>query len=279
MPTLRVAFLGDVVGSPGRKAVHENLPTLKTQWQPDLIVINAENARNGSGLTPEMYAKLRAYGVDGVTLGDHWHREPQITPVLERANEPIIRPANLPAKAPGKHLLRLTSPTGSNVFILTVLGRLFITQPVGDPFETVDRALQSLPDPNAIVIVEAHMEATSEKTALAFHLDGRVAAVVGTHTHVPTADARILPRGTALVTDLGMCGPYESVIGRDAHAVVSHLTTGMHNPFPVATGDTRISGAILDIDETTRHARGVRLVQYPEQRSGEMESRVSGDSG
>ena len=273
MGTLRLAFLGDVVGSSGRKAVHDNLPTLREEWSPDLVVINAENARNGSGLTPEMYGKLRAYGINGVTLGDHWHREPQITPVLEKADEPIIRPANLPQRAPGRHLLRLEAPSGKSVFVVTVLGRLFLTQPVGDPFETVDHILASLPDPDGIVIVEAHMEATSEKAALAFHLDGRVAAVVGTHTHVPTADARILPRGTALVSDLGMSGPYESVIGRDAAAVVGHLTTGMHNPFPVASGDTRIAGAVIDIDEAMRVARGIRVVQYPPQRHGVMEHR------
>ena len=279
MPITRIAFLGDVVGSPGRRAVHDNLPALREAWAPDLIIINGENARNGSGLSPEMYRKLRSYGVDGVTLGDHWHRDSQITPMLEQPSEPIIRPSNLPKRAPGKSLLRLNPATGPSVCVVTVLGRLFITQPVSDPFEAVDQVIASLPDPDAIIIVEAHMEATSEKAALAFHLDGRVAAVVGTHTHVPTADARILPRGTALVSDLGMCGPFDSVIGREAAAVVGHLTTGMHNQFPVATGDPRICGAVIDIDQTTRLARGIRITQFPEQRHGVLEERKHGEAG
>lgn len=265
MADLTIAFLGDIFGAPGRRVVQQQLPLLREKFQPDVVIANAENARAGSGLSPELYHKLRALGIDGITLGDHVFRDQSIVSVLQKPDEPIARPANLPAKAAGRSVVRIPSrtPDGKSIFVITVLGRIFFPLPADDPFATVDRLLAELPESNPIVIVEAHMEATSEKNALARYLDGRVAAVVGSHTHVQTADARILPRGTAFITDLGMCGPYNSVIGRDAGAVIHHMTTAMHNPFPVGEGGEILCGAVIRIDPATGRARSIEAVQLP----------------
>jgi 2',3'-cyclic-nucleotide 2'-phosphodiesterase len=269
MPTITIAFLGDIYGSPGRKVVKQQLPTLQRDYSPDVVIANAENARSGSGLSPDLYRKIRASGVDAVTLGDHVYRETRIRTVLEDPDEPILRPANLSAKAIGRRFIRL-SPAGNrsrDLYIITVLGRIFMQLPTNDPFATVDEMIGSLPERNPLVIVEAHMEATSEKNALARYLDGRVAAVIGTHTHVPTADARVLPGGTGFQTDIGMCGPYESVIGASIGPVLRHMTTGMHSPYSVADGDERLCGAILRIDENSGRTLSIERVEYAADRS------------
>jgi metallophosphoesterase (TIGR00282 family) len=275
---IRIAMLGDIVGTPGRNAVVQQIPVLRQRWHPDLLIVNAENAASGSGLTPEQYQKLRSAGVDGVTLGDHVYKRLQIVPTLER--EPnIIRPANLPASAKGRRWMVLNTrnrnpdrdgqgteardvqPGGVNVYVLTVLGRFHANLPVDEPFAVIEQVLSQLPEKNPIVVVEVHADFTSEKQAIAWHLDGRVAMVFGTHTHVPTADARILPHGTGYITDLGMCGPYESVIGRRADRVLAHLTTGMPSPFDVATGDPRVCGVLVEIDERTRAATFIERIE------------------
>lgn len=260
---LRVAFLGDIFASPGRRVLQQQLPVLRAEHAPDVVVVNAENAARGLGLSPELYHKIRGYGVDGVTLGDHVFRDSRIAELLQRPDEPVARPANLPAGAAGKTSLRLATPLPErSLFVITVLGRVFMNHPADDPFAAVDRFLAGLPEPNPIVIVEAHMEATSEKSALAHHLDGRVAAVVGTHTHVPTADARVLPGGTAFITDLGMCGPYDSCIGRDKAAVVRHMTTAMYVPYGIGSGDERVCGAVIDIDPARGRAKAIQGISY-----------------
>jgi metallophosphoesterase (TIGR00282 family) len=267
MAPLTIAFLGDIVGAPGRMAVQQQLPRLRQEHGVDLVIANAENARSGSGLSPELYRKLRSYGIDAITLGDHVYRDAKIAAILEQAGEPIARPANLASKAVGQQVIRVAVPasasgaTGS-VFVLTVLGRLFMSLPADDPFACADRLLASLPEANAIVIVEAHMEATSEKIALAHYLDGRVTAVIGTHTHVPTADARILRNGTAFITDVGMCGPYHSIIGRDPAAVLRFMTTGFPTRFEVGSGGETMSGAVIRIDRDTGRAKSINLIQY-----------------
>lgn len=269
MAMLTIAFLGDIVGAPGRMAVQQQLPRLRAEHGVDLVIANAENARAGSGLSPELYKKLRGYGIDAITLGDHVYRDAKIAAILEQPSEPIARPANLASKAVGQPLIRVATSAdlGGSLFVVTVLGRLFMSLPADDPFACVDRMLASLPQQNAIVIVEAHMEATSEKIALGQYLDGRVAAVIGSHTHVPTADARILRGGTAFITDVGMCGPYESIIGRDPAAVLRFMTTGFPARFEVGTGGEMLSGAVIKIDPKTRLARSINLVQYPADRS------------
>ena len=264
MSTLTVAFLGDIFAAPGRRVVEQQLPSLRADHHPDIVIANAENAARGLGLSPDLYHKIRGLGVDAVTLGDHVFREARITQVLQDPEEPIARPANLPAGASGREFIRLPPPEGhtKSLFVITVLGRIFLNLPADDPFATVDRVLRTLPEPDPIVLVEAHMEATSEKAALAHYLDGRVAAVVGTHTHVPTADARILPGGTAFITDVGMCGPYDSVIGRQKDAVVRHMTTGMYAPFGIGSGEEAMCGVVLEIDESSARARAIERVEY-----------------
>jgi len=264
MPEFTIAFLGDIVGRPGRRVVTQQLPRLVEEHRPDLIVANAENARSGSGLTPSIYAQLRAQGIHAITLGDHVFRDQSIVPTLQAPDEPVARPANLSPRAPGKRFIRLPPGPGRErtVLIVTVLGRIFMPLPANDPFVTVDEVLKEVADPGAIVLVEAHTEATSEKIALAEYLRGRVAAVLGTHTHVPTADARVLPGGTAFITDVGMCGPYESIIGRDRDAVLKHMTTGLHAPFAVASGGAMLCGAVVRVSDDTARALSIERVEY-----------------
>lgn len=200
-----------------------------------------------------------------MTLGDHVFRDQTICSILQAPDEPLARAANLSTKALGRSYLRLTAGNRS-IFVIPVLGRVFMNMPADDPFAAVDRILETLPESKPIVIVEAHMEATSEKSALAHYLDGRVAAVLGTHTHVPTADARILSRGTAFITDVGMCGPYDSIIGADVEAVVKHMTTGMHVPFGVGSGDEALCGVILDIDAQSGSTLSIKPIRYEAQK-------------
>jgi hypothetical protein len=264
MGTLSIAFLGDIFASPGRRVVEQQLPRMREDHNPDLVIANAENAARGLGLSPDLYRKLRGFGIDAITLGDHVFREAKIAEVLEQPDEPISRPANLPAGAVGREFVRLAPSAGhhKSVFVITVLGRIFMNLPSDDPFATVDRLLHALPERDPIVIVEAHMEATSEKAALAHHLDGRVAAVLGTHTHVPTADARLLPAGTAFISDVGMCGPYNSVIGREKQSVLRHMTTAMYAPFGIGAGDERMCGALIRIDERSGRALRIDRLEY-----------------
>lgn len=265
MTNLTIAFLGDIFGSPGRMVVAQQLPRLKADHGVDVVIANAENARSGSGLTPELYQKIRGFGVDAVTLGDHVYRDSKIIPLLEQPDQPIARPANLSEKAVGRPYVRIgpLAGCGKSVFVITVLGRVFFPIPADDPFAAVDRILERLPERKPIVIVEAHMEATSEKAALANYLHGRVAAVLGTHTHVPTADARLLPGGTAFMTDIGMCGPHDSIIGRAPEEVLRYMTTGMHSPFQVGRGGEALCAAVVKIDAESGLARSIQAVRYP----------------
>ena len=264
MSEITVAFLGDIFGTPGRHVVEQQLPVLRADHQPELVIANAENAKSGLGLSPALYKKLRNYGIDAMTLGDHVYRDQSITSILEDPNEPLSRPANLSDKACGKAYIRLlpTEKRTKSVFIITVLGRIFLSLPADDPFVTVDRILEKLPEKDPIIIVEAHMEATSEKAALAHYLDGRVALVVGTHTHVPTADARILSNGTGFITDLGMCGPYRSIIGRDIQSVIRRMTTGMFVPYGMGKGEEAMCGVLVRIDESSGKTTHIESIRY-----------------
>ena len=257
-----MAFLGDVNGVPGRNVILQRLSDLRNDHEPDVLVANAENIRSGSGITPDLYAWIRKQGIDAVTLGDHVYRDQRILPQLEDPAEPIARPANLSSGASGKRLIRVPLPDGGALWVFTVLGRIFVNLPANDPFACADELLDSIPEQNPLVLVEVHMEATSEKAALAHHLDGRVAAVLGTHTHVPTADARVLPGGTAFITDVGMCGPYDSVIGRKKEAVLQHMRTGMHAPFDMADGAESMCGCVVTIRRETGLAVSIERVQY-----------------
>jgi len=264
--TVRIAFLGDINGAPGRMALAQQMPVLRERFRPDRIVANAENARNGSGLTPELYEQFRALGVDAMTLGDHAFREAKIIPFLDDPSKALSRPANLSSRTPGKRLVRIPADDrcARDVFVFTVLGRIHIgSVQANDPFECADELLAAMPERNPIVLVEAHMEVTSEKAALAHHLDGRVAAVLGTHTHVPTADERILRGGTAFQTDVGMTGPHDSVIGRNTQAVLKHFTTGVHVPFDMGSGGEAVQGALVEIDLGRGRAVSIERINLP----------------
>lgn len=249
--TVRVAFLGDINGAPGRMALQQQLPILRERFRPDRIIANAENARNGSGLTPELYDQFRRMGIDACTLGDHAFRDTKIIPLLDDPTKAVSRPANLSTRTPGKRLIRIPADERCprDVFVFTLLGRVHMSSiQANDPFECADLLIAAMPERNPIIFVEAHCEVTSEKAALGRHLDGRVAAVLGTHTHVPTADERIFRGGTAFQTDLGMTGPHDSVIGRRTEAVLKHFTTGVHVAFDMGSGGEAVQGALVEVD-------------------------------
>lgn len=270
MPEVAIAFLGDVVGAPGRRAVATAVPVLRRDRRCAVVIANGENCRHGSGITPENYRELRRAGVDAVTLGDHCYKERQALPLLADAGEPICRPANLAAAAPGKRSVRIDLPGGGSVHVITVLGRLFMSMPANNPFEAIDREMEGIAarrEPGVLVIVEVHAEATSEKQAMAWYclerwtggdaVRPRVAAVVGTHTHVQTADARLLDQRLATVTDAGMCGPHRSVIGRSIAATIEAMTTQAPTPLDVASDDVRAQGCVIRVDPSEGRATGI----------------------
>ncbi len=261
---MRILALGDIVGRPGRAAVHELLPGVVKQHSIDLVIANGENIAGGSGITANLFRKLRSYGVGCVTLGDHAFRKADILPVLD-SSERIIRPANISRKAAGRTHVIVPVDVGGRevpVAVFVVLGRLFIANmPADNPFTMADRILAELPPNVKVVVAELHCEATSEKQALGWHLAGRVSLAFGTHTHIPTADAKLIAGTaggeTAYITDVGMCGPYDSVLGRRKDAVVGWMADNIPSPFEVATGDVRLCGVIADIDEATGRATAV----------------------
>lgn len=257
---LRILTLGDIVGRPGRSVVCEHLPALVASRKIDLVIANGENIAGGSGITPNLFNKLRSYGVDVVTLGDHVFKRLEIVQTMT-GSERILRPANLAQMAAGRTHTIVQTNSGVAVAILTVLGRIYMNMPADDPFAAVDRIVRSLPAGVRTIVVEIHAEATSEKVAMGHFLDGRASLVFGTHTHIPTADAKVLPHGTAYITDLGMCGPYDSVLGRRKDRVVKYMTTGMPHPFDVATSDVRLCGAITEIDPATGRAQSIERIE------------------
>jgi metallophosphoesterase (TIGR00282 family) len=247
---LRILMVGDVVGKPGRKAVSVLLPELRKKHATDLIVANGENAAGGIGLTPETAQELFKSGVDIITSGNHiWHHR-EIVNYLE--NEPrILRPLNMPPGVPGHGFL-----TTDKVMVISLLGRVFVGH-YDCPFRAMDKLLEEVnPRPN-VILVDFHAEATAEKAALAWYLDGRVSAVLGTHTHVGTIDTRILPRGTAFVSDVGMVGAANSVIGDDVESVVSRFLTMMPHRLSVGKGDTIFNSVLVDIDQDNGRASSI----------------------
>lgn len=258
---LRVLCVGDIVGGPGRRILHEALTTLADERQIDCVIANAENAAGGSGITPAIFEKIISSGVNVVTLGDHIYRRREIIPVLE-TTEQIVRPANLPTGAPGKEYVVFETASNHRVAVVSILGRLFMKSPCNCPFAAVDRVLGVLPKDVKTIVVDMHAEATSEKVAMGWHLDGRVSVLFGTHTHVPTADEQILPKGTAYVTDLGMSGPYDSVLGRNKERVVKAMISGVPSPFDVATDDVRLSGILVSIETSTGLAKRIERIQF-----------------
>lgn len=255
----RYLLVGDVVGKPGRRAVRELLPQLRGDLQLDLVVVNGENAAGGSGLTESSVEELRRAGADVITSGDHIWKRREVFPVLDR-DECLLRPANYPARCLGRGHTVIETMTGVRVGVLNLIGRVFM-KPVDCPFVAADRALEALQGRTDIMIVDMHAEATSEKAAMGWYLDGRVTSVHGTHTHIQTADERLLHQGTAYISDLGMTGPYDSVIGRDANAVVRNFVSSMPSHFEVARGNVILCGAVVEADANTGRALSIRRIQ------------------
>lgn len=259
-PVIRILFIGDVVGRPGRDKIATWLGRLREKHQLDFVIANGENAAAGAGITGAIARTLLELGVDAITLGDHvWDQRGWEHEITEFPT--VCRPANLPAACPGRDHVILTKK-GFRLAVFTVLGRTFLTMKAECPFRTADALLartvgQDLAD---AALVEIHAEATSEKIALSWHLDGRVAAVLGTHTHVPTADAEVRPGGTAFISDVGMTGPYRSVLGREIEPVVGRFLDGMPRRFGVAEDDVRLSGVLVDYNEQARRATRCELL-------------------
>jgi metallophosphoesterase (TIGR00282 family) len=239
-----------VFGTPGRKAVEERLPGLRDEHDVGFCVVNAENTADGAGLTPRLADRLLATNADVLTLGNHVWRRREIGPYLETA-ERVVRPANLASGSPGRGLTVATAEDGTPVAVLNLQGLLFMTTPTS-PFEVVDELVEEARAAAKVVLVDFHAEATSEKVAMARVLDGRVTAVFGTHTHVQTSDARVQPGGTAAITDAGMTGPHDSVIGVKADLAIARMRTGMSVRFEPADGGVRIEGALVECDPEGR---------------------------
>jgi 2',3'-cyclic-nucleotide 2'-phosphodiesterase len=253
---MRLLLIGDVVGKPGRQIIVRALSGLIRRENLDLVVANAENAAGGSGITPEIYRELIAAGIDCVTLGDHIYRRREIEPVLLRCAN-IVKPANFPPEAAGRDFAVVNSRSGVPVAVISLLGRVFM-RPVDCPWKAVDRVLAALPAEVKVVLVDIHAEATSDKQLMGRYLDGRVSAVLGTHTHVATADEQVFPGGTAFQCDVGMTGPHESVLGRRVECVMDATLTFLPTHFEVATGDVRLHGTIVDVDPATGRAHAIR---------------------
>ncbi len=255
---LNVLCIGDIVGRPGRKIIAEKLKALIAEREIDCVIANAENAAGGSGLTASIYNKLMRYGVNIITLGDHVYRKREIIKTLE-ANDNIVRPANLSVNAAGKSIALYQTAKGPTIAAVTLIGRIFM-KPADCPYAAMDTLLPSLKNKADIIFVDFHAEATSEKIAGGYYLDGKVSCVFGTHTHVETADEKILPKGTAYITDIGMTGPHDSILGRKVENVLKSFRTQMPYPFEVATDDVRLNGIIVTVDSNTKQADRIERI-------------------
>jgi metallophosphoesterase (TIGR00282 family) len=259
---MKLLFVGDIIGKPGRRVLQSQLPRLVDHHRADYVVVNVENSAGGFGVTPDVLAEIADLPIDCFTTGNHVWDKKEGLELLER-NPRLLRPANYPDGNPGKGLYVGETAAGIRVATINLEGRVFMSN-LDCPFRMADRLLAGLPPDVKVVFVDFHAEATSEKQAIGFYLDGRVSAVIGTHTHVPTADERVLPKGTAFLTDAGMTGPYESIIGMRADKVLKRFLLQTHSSFEVAKRDVRLAGAIVDIDEETGKARGIERLLVPD---------------
>jgi 2',3'-cyclic-nucleotide 2'-phosphodiesterase len=253
---MRLLFVGDIVGKPGRRIVAEKLNTVVYQHHIDLVIINCENAAAGFGVTPAIADELFDLGAHVLTSGNHIWDKKVILDYLA-ASPRLLRPANYPAPAPGSGLYIGDSAGGTRFAVINLQGRTYLPS-IDCPFRAADRLLQSIPADVKVRVVDFHAEVTSEKVAFGWYLDGRVSAVIGTHTHIPTADERVLPGGTAYLTDVGMTGPYDSVIGMDKQASLDRFLSGVPVRFEPAMGDARLSSVVIDVDEATGRARSIK---------------------
>ncbi|MBI5707118.1 MAG: TIGR00282 family metallophosphoesterase [Armatimonadetes bacterium] len=257
MSTYRILFLGDIVGKPGRKAVKDGLPSLKNELNPLFTIVNAENSAAGVGFTSDIADDLFRMGIDAITLGNHAFHKRDSYGYLD-SGRAIVRPANASPRAPGRGLC-FVERENVKLAVANICGRVFMDG-YDDPFRTADEMLEQIGTPH--VLIDFHAEATSEKTAFAWHMDGRATAVLGTHTHVPTADERVLPGGTAYITDVGMSGPIDSIIGMQREIIIGRFLTGLPARFEVAENSGVISGVAVDVQRETGRAVGIRRVRY-----------------
>lgn len=256
----RILFIGDIFGQPGRRIVKEKLPGLLRELSPQLVLANGENAAAGFGITPPLVEELLDTGIAVLTSGNHiWDKKEIIPYLTDHADGRLLRPANFPATAPGPGVYLGKAASDVRYAVLNLQGRVFMPS-LDCPFRTADALLAEIPPDVKIRIVDMHAEATSEKLAFGWYLDGRVTAVVGTHTHVPTADETVLPEGSAYITDLGMTGPYDSVIGIEKGSVIRKFLDQMPARFEVARGGVRLAGAVIDADAATGHALAIRRI-------------------
>ncbi|MDI9571484.1 MAG: TIGR00282 family metallophosphoesterase [Pseudomonadota bacterium] len=258
---MRLLFVGDIVGKPGRRAVRDLLPELTRRRQIDFVIANGENAAAGFGLTREIVEELFENRIDVLTTGNHVWDKKEIVDCIDDY-ESLLRPANYPAPAPGRGSVVMPVVNGGHVGVINLMGRIFM-QPLECPFRTAEREIERLRMRTRVIIVDIHAEATSEKIALGWFLDGRVTAVMGTHTHVQTADERILPGGTAYITDVGMTGPFDSVIGTRKEIILERFLTQLPNRFEVAKGDVRLQAALVDIDPKSGMALRIERLSIP----------------
>ena len=255
---MRILLIGDIVGKPGRSIVERAVPRLIESEKIDLVIANGENCSGGSGITPANYQELMSAGVGAVTLGDHIYKRREIASILQSKSN-IVKPANFPVSAPGKDWCVVTAANGVQVGVISLMGRVFM-RPVDCPFTAANRVLAAMPGEVKVRVVDFHAEATSDKQLMGRHLDGRVSAVLGTHTHVTTADEQILPGGTAFQCDIGMTGPHDSILGRQIDCVMETTITFNPTHFEVASGDLQLHGTLVDIDETTGKATAIRRI-------------------
>jgi 2',3'-cyclic-nucleotide 2'-phosphodiesterase len=257
---LRCMVIGDIIGKPGRLAVVASLRDLRAELDLDLVVANGENLAAGAGLTPSLAEELFANGVDVITSGNHIWDKREIYDYLD-SGRPVLRPMNYPDDAPGKGWLLATLPDGDHVAVINAMGRVFMNQ-LDSPFAAMDSLLDGAAEPLPPVrIVDFHCEITSEKNAMGWYLDGRVTAVLGTHTHVPTADARLLPKGTAYISDVGMTGPRDSVIGFSLETVLPRFLTHLPTRFAVADGPVSFNAVVVEADRATGRALSISQIQ------------------
>jgi len=255
---LKLLFLGDIVGEPGRRAVTDFLPTFRREREVDFVVVNGENAAAGRGITPRLTIDLLRAGAAVVTTGDHIWDQKEIVSYID--TEPrLLRPINYPAHTPGQGSIILDTPKGK-VGVINVQGRTFTNPPLENPFVMIEELVEEMREQTRVIFVDVHAETTSEKIAMGRFLDGKVSAVVGTHTHVQTADEQIFRGGTAFLCDAGMCGPSESILGRSIEPVVNRFMTSMPAQFPIAKGPVKIHGALIEIDENTGKAVSIKRI-------------------
>jgi 2',3'-cyclic-nucleotide 2'-phosphodiesterase len=260
---MKILVIGDIVGRPGRDLVRRGLAPMVEHHGIDLVIANAENSAAGFGITREIGDQLLDWGVDVMTSGNHiWDKKEAVDYI--GAEPRLLRPANYPAGVPGRGAYVARTDSGKPVGVINAMGRVFMLN-IDDPFAVVLREVEAIRHRTRVIILDFHAEATSEKMAMGWHLDGKVTAVFGTHTHVQTADERVLPNGTAYITDVGMTGPHDSIIGMDKEASLARFLNGMPSKFEPATGNPRLNGVVIDADEETGRANGITRISYSAQ--------------